>query len=93
MPYPSAHSVSTRAAQSLQAIALALVDCVQDTFNNVAALLSDSVHNLSGGKDQNLEKIVIDLNRVDNGVTNIVAGVRSMSMAFKVIRQGGDAED
>lgn len=62
------------------------MDCVQDTYNNVAALLGDSVHNSFGGNGQNLETIVIDLNRVDNRVTNIVAGVRSMSMAFKVIR-------
>ncbi|CAM9548853.1 unnamed protein product, partial [Scytosiphon promiscuus] len=63
--------------------ALALVDCVQDTYSNVAALIDDSVYNLEGGLEDDLEKSLIDLTRVDPRVTTIVAGVRSLSMTFK----------
>lgn len=66
-----------------QANALALVDCVQDTYSNVAALVDDSVYNLEGGTEEDLEKMVLDLTKVDKRVTAIVAGVRSMSMTFK----------
>ncbi|CAN0093364.1 unnamed protein product, partial [Sphacelaria rigidula] len=62
---------------------LALVDCVQDTYSNVAALIDDSVYNMEGGMEEDLEKMMMDLTRVDNRVTTIVAGVRSMSMTFK----------
>lgn len=66
-----------------QANPLALVDCVQDTYSNVAALIDDSVYNMEGGMEEDLEKMMMDLTRVDNRVTTIVAGVRSMSMTFK----------
>lgn len=66
---------------------MALVDCVQDTYSNVAALIDDSVYNLEGGLEDDLEKSLIDLTRVDPRVTTIVAGVRSLSMTFKV-KQG-----
>lgn len=68
----------------MQAKALALVDCVQDTYSNVAALIGDSVYNMEGGMEEDLEKMVLDLSRVDKRVTTIVAGVRSLSMTFKV---------
>eukprot|EP00752_Nemacystus_decipiens_P017245 g15449.t1 len=66
-----------------EAKALALVDCVQDTYSNVAALIDDSVYNMEGGMEEDLEKMMIDLTRVDRRVTTIVAGVRSLSMTFK----------
>ena len=70
-----------------QAKALALVDCVQDTYSNVAALIDDSVYNMEAGLEEDLEKMVLDLTKVDKRVTTIVAGVRSLSMAFKVRRE------
>lgn len=39
---------------------------------------------MEGGLEEDLEKLMVDLTRVDNRVTTIVAGVRSMSMTFKV---------
>lgn len=63
---------------------MALVDCVQDTYSNVAALIDESVYNMEGGLEEDLEKLVLDLTRVDKRVTTIVAGVRTMSMTFKV---------
>lgn len=68
-----------------QAKALSLVDCVQDTYSNVAALIDDSVYNMEGGMEADLEKMMLDLTRVDPRVTTIVAGVRSLSMTFKVL--------
>lgn len=73
-------------ASETQANALALVDCVQDTYSNVAALIDDSVYNMEGGAEQDLERMVLDLSRVDRKVTTIVTGVRSLSMTFKVCR-------
>lgn len=67
-----------------QAKALALVDCVQDTYSNVASLIDDSVYNMEGGMEDDLEKMMLDLTKVDPRVTTIVAGVRSLSMTFKV---------
>ena len=75
-------------SNTLQANALALVDCVQDTYSNVAALIDESVYNMEGEMEEDLEKMVLDLSRVDKRVNTVVAGVRSMSMTFKV-RQGG----
>lgn len=86
-PHPGAthHRIGTPRDQShCQANPLALVDCVQDTYSNVAALIDDSVYNMAGGMEEDLEKMMMDLTRVDNRVTTIVAGVRSMSMTFKV---------
>ena len=60
------------------------MDCVQDTYSNVAALIDDSVYNMEAGLEEDLEKMVLDLTKVDKRVTTIVAGVRSLSMAFKV---------
>lgn len=60
------------------------MDCVQDTYNNVASLIDDSVYNMEGGMEEDLEKMMLDLTRVDPRVTTIVAGVRSLSMTFKV---------
>lgn len=74
-----------------QAKALALVDCVQDTYSNVAALIDDSVYNTEGGMEEDLEKMMLDLTRVDRRVTTIVAGVRSLSMTFKVYYTIGPA--
>ncbi|CAM9394230.1 unnamed protein product, partial [Ectocarpus sp. 13 AM-2016] len=62
---------------------LALVDCVQDTYSNVAALIDDSVYNMEGGLEEDLEKMMLDLTRVDPRVSTIVAGVRSLSMTFQ----------
>ncbi|CAM9618439.1 unnamed protein product [Ectocarpus sp. 12 AP-2014] len=62
---------------------LALVDCVQDTYSNVAALIDDSVYNMEGGLEEDLEKMMLDLTRVDPKVSTIVAGVRSLSMTFQ----------
>lgn len=71
---------------------LALVDCVQDTYSNVAALIDDSVYNMEAGLEEDLEKMVLDLTRVDKRVTTIIAGVRSMSMTFKARPEEGKRE-
>lgn len=76
-------SLSPTLCQILQANVLALVDCVQDTYSNVCALIDDSVYNMEAGMENDLEKMVLDLTKVDKRVTTIVTGVRSMSMTFK----------
>lgn len=57
---------------------------MQDTYSNVASLIDDSVYNMEAGLEEDLEKMVLDLTKVDKRVTTIVTGVRSLSMAFKV---------
>ncbi|CAB1099995.1 unnamed protein product [Ectocarpus sp. CCAP 1310/34] len=73
---------TTNAVCDLDAVMVFFDDDVRGE-NNVAALIDDSVYNMEAGLEEDLEKMMLDLTRVDPRVSTIVAGVRSLSMTFQ----------